>query len=410
MSFITTNNTILDSEVLSQLSSKVHDVFEKNADFLNYWSSFGKKHSSSKDPLFQTHPSSSKGNEKNSSLSFLDSLFSTILRDKRDAIFVKYTLLLSLSIPSSFYLVFVSFTWIHYMAHALFVGKFATSFVLMLHCTCHRRLYKPPYQLLNGVIPYFLGPIFGHTWDSFYFHHIKHHHVEDNGPEDLSSTLRYQRDDFFHFLLYFMKFLLLDTFLLTYHFYRKNRLYYAFRFALGESLSYAFYTWTLKHSVYPVGAFLVFLLPFFLMRFGMMSGNWAQHAFVDRSRPDCDFVQSLTCINNTYNQIAFNDGYHTSHHLNPRRHWMDHPEHLVTHLEAYAHHGTLVFNELDFHQVWFLLMIRNYKALAKAFVPLGPNYPTNESEIIVFLKERTKQMSEQEVKTYYERKKRDKLQ
>jgi hypothetical protein len=34
------------------------------------------------------------------------------------------------------------------------------------------------------------------------------HHVEDNMPEDLSSTMRYQRDSFLHFLHYFLPLLL----------------------------------------------------------------------------------------------------------------------------------------------------------------------------------------------------------
>ena len=32
------------------------------------------------------------------------------------------------------------------------------------------------------------------------------HHVENNLPDDLSSTMRYQRDSFLHFLVYFGRF------------------------------------------------------------------------------------------------------------------------------------------------------------------------------------------------------------
>jgi hypothetical protein len=38
----------------------------------------------------------------------------------------------------------------------------------------------------------------------------------------------------------------------------------------------------------------------------MMSGNWAQHAFIHPDRPSDDYVTSLTCIDTPYNELAFN--------------------------------------------------------------------------------------------------------
>ena len=36
-------------------------------------------------------------------------------------------------------------------------------FTLMLHCTSHRPLFKPRYRAFNRLIPWVLGPVFGHT-------------------------------------------------------------------------------------------------------------------------------------------------------------------------------------------------------------------------------------------------------
>ena len=71
---------------------------------------------------------------------------------------------------------------------------FAESYMSMLHISSHRPLYADGFKLLNGVIPFVLALGFGQTWNTYYYHHVKHHHVEDNGRNDLSSTLAYQRD------------------------------------------------------------------------------------------------------------------------------------------------------------------------------------------------------------------------
>ncbi|ORZ36640.1 hypothetical protein BCR44DRAFT_131530 [Catenaria anguillulae PL171] len=344
-------------------------------------------------------------------MNWLDPYVVWSLRDPRDTVFVKTTLWLSLGVLSSLYLVLVRFTWWHFALHAAWVGKHATTYVLMLHCVCHRPLYKAKYHALNWIAPYALGPFYGHTWDTFYFHHIKHHHIEDNGPHDLSSTLRYQRDSALHFFIYFSRFFLFTLIELPRYFLQKGWYATAVRVVFMEAA-----TWSLFASLAYIGrnytssqpelvnfaATLTLAVPVALMRFGMMSGNWAQHAFVDRSRPDCDYVQSLTCINNPYNDLAFNDGYHTSHHLNPRRHWADHPGNLVACADDYAKHGTLVFTGIDFHVTWFYLMTKNYKALAQAYVHLDNDKPRpSDEEIMAMLKSRTKQMTQEEVDAYY---------
>ena len=71
---------------------------------------------------------------------------------------------------------------------------FAESYMSMLHISSHRPLYADGFKMLNGVIPFVLALGFGQTWNTYFYHHVKHHHVEDNGRNDLSSTLAYQRD------------------------------------------------------------------------------------------------------------------------------------------------------------------------------------------------------------------------
>jgi len=112
-------------------------------------------------------------------------------------------------------------------------------------------------------------------------------------------------------------------------------------------------------------------MPFLLLRLGLMVGNWGQHAFVDEVDPDSDFRSSITLIDVTSNRYCYNDGYHTSHHLNPRRHWREHPVALVRQKYRYAQEHALIFRNIDYIMVTIKLLQGDYMYLAKCMVPLG---------------------------------------
>jgi hypothetical protein len=149
-------------------------------------------------------------------------------------------------------------------------------------------------SLFDNIFPYITDPLMGHTWNSYYYHHVKHHHVEGNGPEDLSSTIRYQRDDILHFLHYVGRFFFLVWFDLPLYFLRKGRTVNAAKTAFWELSNYAF-LYTL-YRLNSRAATFAFLLPLLIMRLGLMVGNWGQHAFVDADEPDSDFRSSVTLI------------------------------------------------------------------------------------------------------------------
>jgi hypothetical protein len=114
------------------------------------------------------------------------------------------------------------------------------------------------------------------------------------GPDDLSSTVRYQRDDLFHFLHYYLRFLLLVWLELPLYFIKKRKTNLALRAFTSEVSSYIFfYTMTKLH---PRASTFVFLLPFAILRLGLMVGNWGQHALVDELDPNSDFRTSITII------------------------------------------------------------------------------------------------------------------
>ena len=141
---------------------------------------------------------------------------------------------------------------------------------------------------------------------------------------------------------------------------------------------------------------LVFGFTLLITRTAMMSGNWAQHAFVDASQPDNCYVNSISCINSTYNQRCFNDGYHISHHWKPAMHWTEHPQELGDNLEKYAAADAIIFRKLDFFMVWVFLMLKRYDWLADNYVPIDDRQRSKE-EIIALLKERTRHIPQPEL-------------
>jgi hypothetical protein len=172
------------------------------------------------------------------------------------------------------------------------------AYTLLRHQHIHQRgvLAKdqPLVSLFDNLFPYITDPLMGHTWNSYYYHHVKHHHVEGNGPEDLSSTIRYQRDDILHFLHYVGRFFFLVWLDLPLYFLNKGRTVNAAKTAFWELSNYAF-LYTL-YRLNSRAATFAFLCPLLIMRLGLMVGNWGQHAFVDADEPDSDFRSSVTLI------------------------------------------------------------------------------------------------------------------
>ena len=218
-----------------------------------------------------------------------------IVRNPVDVVFLTHIILyLSTSVPSAAFL-YHHFNWAHGVFHCLLQLWYCGSFTLMLHNHIHNNgLLKKEYAWFDNTWPYILEPLMGHTWDSYYYHHVKHHHVEGNGPEDLSSTIRYQRDELSHFLMYVGRFVAFIWIELPLYFFRKRKPALAFKAAASEMAAYLFIYLAARTNFFPT--LFVLIIPLFLMRIGLMIGNYGQHALVDDIDPASDFRSSITLI------------------------------------------------------------------------------------------------------------------
>jgi fatty acid desaturase len=311
-------------------------------------------------------------------------MFTPLLSESRDWVFVRFSLtIVCVVYPLATYL-FLHFNWWVALVYAIIVGRWNGPVTLMLHNTSHRNLFRRGW--LNYFIPIFITPFFGNPSFTYYGHHIGMHHPENNLEDDLSSTMPYQRDSFLHFLHYFARFAFLGLFEVNKYLFGKKRGRMAYMFLLGELGFYAMCA-ALARYVDARATFVVFIFPVIVMRFGMMTGNWGQHAFLNPERPDSGLGNSITCINAGYNKTCFNDGYHIGHHLDSRMHWTEMPNEFRKNLKVYADADAIVFRGVDFFIVSLALWAKRYRWLASKYVQIGER-DLSEDEIIAKMKSR----------------------
>ncbi|RXK35763.1 hypothetical protein M231_06949 [Tremella mesenterica] len=353
--------------------SVVTQVLPKDQDLITHLRSLNNpNHHSFQPTIFQTFDISPHSLSTNPILRTYTRIATKIIRDPKDiVIFTHLLLYFSTSLPSTIYL-YKNFTYLHGIIHTLMQIWYAGAYTLLKHQHIHMSgvLMKSfPWNIIDQTFPYIFDPLHGHTWNSYYYHHVKHHHIESNGPNDLSSTIRYQRDSISHFLQYWARFFFLIWIDLPLYFLRKKKPISAFKALFWEISNY--FTIYFLYTINTRATIFTLIIPLVVMRLGLMIGNWGQHAFVDDINPNSDYRSSITLIDVSSNRFGFNDGYHTSHHLNPRRHWRDHPVSFMEGKKKYSDEKALVFTNIDYLMITFTLLRKDYNKLAKCLVPIG---------------------------------------
>ena len=324
-------------------------------------------------------------------------MFGPLVRDERDLPFVRLSLLLTGTVVLLAVAMFVPgvFRWwlapVYWALFFWFIGPF----ILMLHCTSHRILFKREYEILNKYIPWVLGVFLGQSPETYFVHHIGMHHTDGNLPDDLSTTMPYQRDSFADWLRYVGRFMFLGDVELYHYMMRRGRRRLAVRLVVGEVFHFTLMVAALL--LHWRAALVVFVVPTFLLRVLLMMGNWAQHALVDPDDPTNDYRTVITFINSAYNHRCWNDGYHLGHHLKPNRHWLDMPADMLDKREQMIANRSLVFRKIDYFMIFLLLMFKRYRTLAKYHVDLDPGNPMSEDEVIALIKRRVKRFEPEQL-------------
>ena len=341
------------------------------------------------DPVFTPKP-----------LSGADRFILRYIRDVRDLPFIYLIFKISIFLLPLAFLIFMPFVqgwvwWLLVVAYQVINTIFRAPFGLMMHAISHRQLFKKKYKNAIYYITWFIGPFIGHSPETYFSHHIGMHHPEGNMPDDDSSTMFYQRDSLRSFIKYVVEFIFTGMYGLITYLRSKKRNKLADNAIQGELIFFTFCI--LMCLVNWQATVAVFIFTFSISRVLMMLGNWVQHAFVDPENPEDPYKSCITCLNIRFNHIAWNDGYHTSHHAMQTLHYTEHPQAFLKDLDNYARHKAVVFTGLDYVGIFINLMRKRYDVLASYFVNIKDTFSSDE-DIVEMLKSRTQRFSREKFK------------
>jgi Fatty acid desaturase len=314
----------------------------------------------------------------------------SLVFDPRDALFVRHSLKMVALMSACFYVLAFHFSYGFAAIFLVLWGLLLPTVILMLHNTMHRPFLRR-FTAFNRGIAYAMAFFFGIP-TVYMAHHVGMHHPENNLKADLSSTMKYERDNAWHFVRYFFHCVVTALFALPGYLAAHKRTGLAVR-AITEELVRGtvvlLAVWWNPHF-----GVVAMLIPALVVPLLMFMGNWGQHAFVDASNPNSGLLNSVTCINCDYNKNAYNDGYHIGHHEKANRHWSEMPQDFLDNLAAYRKVDAVVFEGLDNFLVALLILTRRYDVLARRFVRLD-GVERSDEDVIRLLKQRTRPIGDE---------------
>jgi fatty acid desaturase len=242
---------------------------------------------------------------------------------------------------------------------------------------------------LLGVAPTWLvSPWIGEPPFLFATEHVVNHHAQDNGPRDLSCTMQYQRDSWRDLGRYIGKFLAGRSGVpgLSRLVRGNARRRLSWRFHAGQLLFLALFLAMLR--VDWGAALLLVAVPYVFVQAANRANNWTEHAFINPDCPHEPLGNAYTIVASPFNTASsYSEGYHATHHRHPglpNHLW---PQSFQDEIEAYRAADHLVFQGTSSNDIFFMLMNKDYRGLARHYVP-WPDRPRSEDEVVAMLQRR----------------------
>lgn len=279
------------------------------------------------------------------------------------------------------------------MLHALGVlrvvlGVLQTEgFVLGLHYSSHKRIFSPRFAFLDHWVHTVLSPLVGFPSNAYLAHHVLMHHKEDNALwYDASSTMPFQRDSWFHLLLYIVRYITLIQFELPVALMLRGR-YSATGVMLAGYGTWFAVTWY-GMKVMPFTAGYGLLVPFIILSVAAMRGNNLQHIFVSPDEPDCDFKLCYDIVNDPSNCGKFLDSFHVEHHVSPATHWSDLPRKFIEFLPKHRDRDSFIFDSVHPDTVSWYVMTGQLERLADHYVHIGQKSGKDKATLVAEMRRR----------------------
>ncbi len=270
-----------------------------------------------------------------------------------------------------------------YGPYFVFFSQVAT----LIHKEGHepRGLFKKPFTFLNKFYGYFMALFYGHVPEGYPMGHMRIHHKYDNTPEDVTSTIFYDRTQASRFMLYLFEFMLFWTGIsIAAHHYRKNRMREFWRMLIGMVGYYLLIIAVMSFNFW--FGFAYMLLPHLSAIIFLAAINYTWHAWTDPDEPKNIYKNSITVLEGHYN--VYNEDFHVEHHKRPQTHWEEYPVNYQKHIKEYAANRAIIFSDTQAFEIFFWILFGAYDKMADHFVDLNGDMDTETK--IALLKKRLK--------------------
>jgi fatty acid desaturase len=317
----------------------------------------------------------------------VDAWLGRALVHPQDAFMVRRFLVLALSAAFAAWATFHRSWWAVLLVYAAILVQGET-IGLFMHMHSHRKLWRKPFRLLDVAPTWLVSPWIGEPPFLFATEHVLNHHAQDNGPRDLGCTMHCQRDSWRDLGRYIANFVAGRSGAIGLsRVVRSNaRQHLSWRFHLGQLLFGALFLVMLW--VDWIAALLLVAVPYLFVQAANRANNWTEHAFINPDCPHDPLGNAYTIVASRFNTVSsYSEGYHATHHLHPglpNHLW---PQSFQDEMEAYRAADHLVFQDTSSNDIFFMLMNKDYRALARHYVP-WPDRPRTEDQVVAMLRGR----------------------
>jgi fatty acid desaturase len=316
-------------------------------------------------------------------------LAKVMLKDERNSPYLISLFGIGVFTPTMFVLSYVyqsqqeSFNWWAVLAyHAVTYGPYFVVFsqvATLIHKEGHeaKGMFKKPFGIFDNFFGRFIAVFYGHVPECYPMGHMRIHHKHDNAPDDVTSTVYFDRSQASRFLIYLFEFMFYWTGIsVAHHHYRKGKMK-EFRKMMYGMLGY-YGLITVVMIINPLFGFAYMLLPLLSSIIFLAVINYTWHAWTDPTEPKNIYKNSITVLNGHYN--VYNEDYHVEHHKRPQTHWEEYPINYEKHREEYASNRAIIFTDTQAFEIFFYLLFGSYQKMADRMVDLNGDM-TNEDKI-----------------------------